>query len=490
MAAILPDPSVEATEDALAGLPAGDLLLPYQVRANHLVNSTALAVIEKSRRIGLTWGLAAEAVLQAAASRQAGGQNVLYISYAQDMTRDFIDACGFWAKALYGVAVAEQEVMFPDPAPDDPDRHIQAFRIEFASGFYIMGLSSAPRSLRGKQGLVIIDEAAFVDSLAELMKAAQALMMWGGRVVVVSTHNGADNPFNQLLAEIRAGERAGETMTVTFTDALDAGLFDRIKLVLGDRLEAETREEYEAMTRAFYGTNADEELDCKPPAGGGAWLNVSDIVACEHGEAGLPEHYDGGLTYVGWDVARRRDLSVISPWELMGDVLWLRARIEMSGETFAHMDSEFDRVMKNYRVAEALIDQSGMGEKVVEDAQGRHGEYRVKGKLFTPANKLDMATALKKRFEEQRIRIPKDDAIRADLKSIKRKKGSGAQVLLAEDGSSDGHGDRFWSYALAALAAEIPYQKYDYRPVRAGEERIERPVNTGGAGWRAQRGTY
>ena len=36
-------------------LPKGKLLLPYQQQANALLNTTALLVIEKSRRIGLTW---------------------------------------------------------------------------------------------------------------------------------------------------------------------------------------------------------------------------------------------------------------------------------------------------------------------------------------------------------------------------------------------------------------------------------------------------
>jgi phage FluMu gp28-like protein len=89
-------------------------------------------------------------------------------------------------------------------------RQIKAFRINFASGFEIMALSSAPRSLRGKQGLLIIDEAAFVDSLAQLLKAAMAFLIWGGKVVVVSTHNGVDNPFNELLDEIRSEKKQGQ----------------------------------------------------------------------------------------------------------------------------------------------------------------------------------------------------------------------------------------------------------------------------------------
>jgi phage FluMu gp28-like protein len=61
------------------------------------------------------------------------------------------------------------------------------------------------------------------------------------------------------------------------------------------------------------------------------------------------------------------------------------------------MDAAFDDVMERYRVVRACIDQTGMGEKVVEDAQTRHGS-RVEGVLFTGPNKLVMATAGKEAF--------------------------------------------------------------------------------------------
>jgi hypothetical protein len=74
-------------------------LLSYQQRTVSLLESTACQVlfIEKSRRIGLTWGFASYAVLRAARAREAGGMDVMYISYSQEMTREFIDACAMWA---------------------------------------------------------------------------------------------------------------------------------------------------------------------------------------------------------------------------------------------------------------------------------------------------------------------------------------------------------------------------------------------------------
>ncbi|SFJ36898.1 hypothetical protein SAMN05216258_1611, partial [Albimonas pacifica] len=77
------------------------ILLPYQARAVALLErkGTDVLVVEKSRRIGLTWGLAAYAVLRAAREKAAGGMDVMYISYSREMTREFVDACAMWARA-------------------------------------------------------------------------------------------------------------------------------------------------------------------------------------------------------------------------------------------------------------------------------------------------------------------------------------------------------------------------------------------------------
>ncbi|MFN7194243.1 MAG: hypothetical protein ACK5U4_22615, partial [Rhodospirillales bacterium] len=67
------------------------VLLPYQQRLFHSVSTEALVVYEKSRRIGITWAVASAAVLAAAKAKAAGGMDVLYLGYALDMTREFID---------------------------------------------------------------------------------------------------------------------------------------------------------------------------------------------------------------------------------------------------------------------------------------------------------------------------------------------------------------------------------------------------------------
>lgn len=471
-AAVLSPIEIENSE-ALEELPKGDLLLKYQRRLLNSVGESALVICEKSRRVGATWALAADAVLRAGASRAAGGQNVMYISYAMDMTREFVDACAVFAKIFNQGLVASGEFLFKDGEDDKgAEKNINAFRIDFASGFKIQALSSSPRSIRGKQGLVIIDEAAFVDNLNELVKAAMAMVIWGGRVVVISTHNGIDNPFNQLLDDVRAGRQKGDTLKITFEDAINDGLYERVSLMKGEEPTAEGKQTFIDDVRGFYGKNASEELDVIPTAGGGSWIDAADIstASVDDTVAGA-KNYQGGWCYVGWDVARRKDLSVITVFEDVNGTLVLRELVVMDGWKFEDQYAQFDRIMDRYRVARANVDSTGMGLPVVERLQVKHGSSRVHGVNFSAGSKLEMATNYRERFEQQTIQITMDGQLRSDILSIKRSGGSsGVPVFANDNNKTDGHGDRFWSGALAALGATSGYQPYAYHSARRPAE--------------------
>jgi len=162
-----------------------EVLLPYQKA--WIEDEAKVKVWEKSRRIGASYVEALASVLEAAKSKEAGGQSSYYLSYSKEMTQQFARDCAFWAKHINAAAKELEEIVLKDE-----DKDITVYRIRFASGYEIWCLPSVARSLRSKQGRVIIDEAAFVEDLEALLKAAMALLMWGGCVRILSTHNGDD----------------------------------------------------------------------------------------------------------------------------------------------------------------------------------------------------------------------------------------------------------------------------------------------------------
>jgi len=492
------------------GLPA--VLLGYQQRAVSLLDSVSAQVlfIEKSRRIGLTWALAAAAVLRAGKQKKAGGMDVIYISYSREMTREFIDACAMWAKAFSIAALAQESFLF-DQGDDEGDKSIQAFRIRFASGFEIMALSSAPRGLRGKQGLVIIDEAAFVDDLERLIEAAMAFLMWGGQVVVCSTHFGTENPFNAHIQDMLAGRKPGMHIRIDLDNALNDGLFQRICLVNGTEWTAAGEAEWRDNLIDFYGSSADQELFCVPSMGSGTWLPApliearmtatSPILRLE-----LPADYlhrpelerqsllspfmetletaletlDLEKRYAGgFDVARVSDLSVIPILAIEQNLKRTEALcVELRGVPFAEQKMICKTIIDHirHRLVGFAVDATGIGANLAEDLGRMYGLRASEDsaglvweiKFSEDWYRLNMPP-LKAAFEDNSIAIVADDDHLSDMRIVKEIRGIPRipPTRTSETGAKakKRHGDYAVGLALAYFASRMRWIEYGYRPV-------------------------
>jgi predicted phage terminase large subunit-like protein len=233
------------------------ILLPYQLRWINDQSSIKIAV--KSRRIGFSWCDACDSVL--AAGRQDDPADTFYIGYNKEMALSYIQDCAEWAK-LFGIAAESVQESFVESEKD-----IIAYRITFATGKIIQALSSRPRNIRskGKPGARLrIDEFAFHDSPQELLKAAIAFKMWGGKIAIWSTHNGKKSEFNQLINQIKAGDKPFSYHEVTLKQAVYEGLYKRICLVSGEEWSNQKEEEWIKELYQEYGISAQEELDCQP----------------------------------------------------------------------------------------------------------------------------------------------------------------------------------------------------------------------------------
>ncbi|MFY9180196.1 MAG: terminase family protein, partial [Venatoribacter sp.] len=245
-----------------------EILLGYQKR--WMADASPLKIAEKSRRTGLTWAEAADAVLSAATTRADGGTNHFYVGSNKEMAREFIDAAAMWAKAFDKAAGDIQEEVIKDE-----DKDILTFVIYFSSGFKIQALSSNPSNLRGMQGNVTIDEAAFHERLAEVLKAALALTMWGAKVRLISTHNGADSLFNELIQDSRAGKKRYSVHRITLDDACAEGLYQRICQRSRKPWSQDAEDEWKAGLLKDTATQDDalEEYYCVPKQSGGSYLS-------------------------------------------------------------------------------------------------------------------------------------------------------------------------------------------------------------------------
>lgn len=331
----------------------------------------------------------------------------------------------------------------------------KALEVSFPGGSRITALPANPDTARGFSANVFLDEFAFHRDSSAIWKALFPVISAGWKLRVTSTPNGKSGKFYELDT---AKDDTWSRHVVDIYQAVADGLprdIDELRAGIAD--EDAWAQEYELQY-------LDEAS---------AWLSYELISSVEDQDAGDPDAYQGGVCFVGVDIGRRNDLFVIWVLEQIGDVLWTREIIELKRAKFAVQDEALDEIMRRYRVGRVCMDQTGMGEKPVEDAQRRYGEHRVEGVLFTGPNKLVMATAGKERFEDRTIRIPEGrPALRSDLHKLRKVSGpTGAPRFVAE--RDDDHADRAWACFLAVNAAGGERMEYGYQRVPARPSRFD-----------------
>ncbi|MEX3690121.1 terminase family protein [Paraburkholderia sp. BR14263] len=501
-----------------------DVLLPYQQR--WCADTSRVRVCEKSRRVGLSWSEAGDSALEAS---RKGGQDTWYIGYNKDMALEFIRDCAEWAKNFQLAAEAMEEI-----AIEDEDRDILAFRIQFASGARVTALSSRPANLRGKQGRVIIDEAAFHDNLAELLKAALALLIWGGSVSVISTHNGVDNPFNELVQEVREGRKPYSLHRITFDDAVKEGLCKRVFLATDKPWSTEAEAKWCNEIRTLYRPNDAEELDCIPASSGGAYLSSALIESrmsagtpilrftCKEGfeQLGDDVREKAALDWLEADVApvleklpqavsssfghdfgRTGDLSVFAPLlELQALQRVCPFIIELGNVPFKQQEQILFWVVDRLpRFSFGALDARGNGQYLAEVAMQKYGAASIAQVMLTNTWYLENMPRFKAALEDGTLdQLPKDADVKSDLRMIVMNKGIPKLAENARTKSATGqqrHGDAAIAFALAWYASEqdggsmecieVPRRARDQtgRDFMRDDQRDDLPQHAGRGDW-------
>ncbi|EBK6912348.1 hypothetical protein DRI78_07720 [Salmonella enterica] len=429
------------------------VLLGYQVKWFN--DDSQICIAEKSRRTGLTWAEAARNVITAAKPKKRGGRNVFYVGSKQEMALEYISACALFARAFNQLAQADvYEQTFWD---SEKKEEILTYMIRFPnSSFKIQALSSRPSNLRGLQGDVVIDEAAFHESLDELLKAAMALTMWGARVRIISTHNGVDNLFNQYIQEAREGRKDYSVHRITLDDAIADGLYQRICYVTGQAWSPEAQKKWrdDLYKNAPSKDDADEEYGCVPKKSGGAyiphalielamvrgvpiltfeapedflsraaWLRESEINAwCE-------EHLKPLLTALnprsrysfGEDFARRGDLTCFTVLEITEDLQKREAfRVELRNMPYQQQKHIMLYILERVtRLIGAAFDATGNGDFLAEAALERFGPEMVDSVQLSAKWYGEWMPKLKAEFEDQNIFVARHQTTLDDLRHIK-----------------------------------------------------------------------
>lgn len=428
-------------------------LLPYQTR--WVEDQSLLRIMEKTRRCGITFGTAYDLV-------RYHSQNTAlvdsWISSRDDTTAKlFLQTCMGFARVLdKGAQDLGQQVL-------DADKGHSAYVARFSNHTAINSLASNPDVFAGKGGNVELDEFALRKDPRAVYAIAMATMDWGGRMAIISTHRGSANFFNELIVEIREkGNPKGFSLhRVTLQDALDQFFLWKLQTKLPDgdpRLEMDEVDYFNYQrSRAPDEETFLQEYMCTPADDASAFLSYDLIASCEYsgGEDWQVDLADAkGQLYVGVDVGRDHDLTVIWVVEKLGDVAFTRRVIELKAETFDAQEHALYQVLQLPQVRRCCIDRTGIGRQFTERAQKRFGTYKVEAVNFSGPVKEELAYPLRAAFEDKTVRIPGSPQIRSDLRAIKKETTAAGNIRFTADRGKNGHSDRFWALALALHAGK------------------------------------
>jgi phage FluMu gp28-like protein len=412
----------------------------------------------------------------------------VFLSAGERQSRELIGKAKLHARA-YNMAVDEIEGDFK---AEDGTTYKQ-LEIIFPNGSRIVGLPANPDTARGWSANILLDEFALHRDSREIWKALFPTVTRGFKIRIISTFKGKGNKFYELFfsaptlqqftgpAYEHVGDRGGWSKhSVNIYQAVGMGLDlhdDEGKPIEPDDLRLALNDD-DAWA---------EEFECIPSDEVSAFLTHDMISAVEDVKiektplwverliAAAEENYQEykrtkvrpplplevlknveflGDLYVGMDIGRKKDLSVIWLDQKIDSILRTAAVIDLKRQPFFVQEQVLHVILSQNAFKRMCGDETGIGAQLAEGAKDRFGEHRVEGIPFTQENKETLAVGLKNNFEDRGSLIPADNTVRNSLHSVKKYATTTKHFRFdAERTDATGHADHFWAKALSTQAA-------------------------------------
>lgn len=376
------------------------------------------------------------------------GRNQIFLSAGERQSRELMQKARQHCEALQ---IASQ--FFDGDCFEGTS--FKQLEIRLPGGVRIIGLPANPQTARGFTGDVFLDEFAMHRDDRDIWGAVFPTLLRGeGELDVASTPKGRSNVFYDL----GQNEEFGRSI-VTLPDAIAQGLdVDEglMRRTMGD--DELYRQEFlcefldEATAFLTY-----EQIEACQDSGIKLAAMVADLAGCRHD------------LYMGVDIGRKHDLTVMWVVAQVGDALRTVAVFELANVPFASQFDQLSEIMQLRRLRRCSVDSGGLGMQLAEQLATVFGEHRVEGVTFTVGAKSALAVGLRIAVEGRRIRIPVDSVIVRDWHSIERTVSESGHFRLTAARSKEGHADRFWAAALAVHASEGAGGVCEWQGVRGSQ---------------------
>ncbi len=408
-------------------------LLPYQLE--WIKDNSRFKIWLKARQIGASFVASLEAVLDCV---ERPATTWIFLSAGETQAKELVEKAAMHCRALNIVTqIIEIDFVISD-------EKIKLLRIDFPNGSRIIGLPANPSTARSFAGNVLLDEFAHHRDARAIYKALTPSVTRGYKIRVISTPAGRRGKFYELWTHNNAYSKHKTDIYKARAMGLEIDI-DELREAIDDE---------DAWL---------EEYCCEFLSDAESYIPIELITNCESVDATkeLPDGFEPrGLCYLGVDIARRRDLTIIYIVELLGDVHWTRMIRELQRTQFRLQREAIEEVLP--LVQRCAIDSSGLGMQLAEELSLKYGP-RVEPVEFNLKVKEDLAVRVKRKFEERQIRIPDDRSLRADINSVKKYTTIAGHVRFDAERTDQGHADRFWALALALYAADRPVWAAEFK---------------------------
>lgn len=413
----------------------------YGFQKRWLADRERFKIGNMSRQIGKSFGVALEVVDDAMET----GDTWVLLSSGERQSKELMQKVQMHCKA-YMIAASDIQAETFDGSGDNKYTMLV---ITLFNGARIIGLPANPDTARGFSANVVLDEFAFHKDSDAIWKALFPTISRGYKIRIVSTPQGLGNRFHRLFTNDNNWSKHEVDIYQAVADGVPHNI-EELKAGLDDP---------DAWEQEFEIKFIDEAS---------AWLTYLMITACQHDTVPKEIHYGDvtdeviqqiaksikGRAFGGFDIARRKDLTVLDIEDLVGDVYWQRSMIVFPKVRLTLQKQMLWRIMDAINMERVCIDASGMGLTIGEDSVDKYGQFRAEGVEFTGKVKQDLAVRTRNIFEDRLCRIAICQKARDDYHAVKKTTTAAGNIRFDAERTDLGHADRFWAKSLAFLASD------------------------------------
>ena len=296
-------------------------LYPYQHR--WLADQSRFKLWVKSVQVGASFAQCVEAVLDCAQSREKTSKLWILLSASERQALELARTCKQICQAARLTAELRENEFFHQTL-------LSQHRLEFPNGARILALPANPDTARGYAGNVVLDEFAIHRDAREIWRAAFGRASRGYKIRVLSSPKGQIGKFFELAKELGlVTPPENPQLEIRTPQSPWSGHWTDIHLAVREGCPLGVEE-----LRAAAGDEQTwlQEYCCVFLSDAENYIPLDLIASCESPEATLdfPLHNGRGSDpsrareqaerFFGFDVGRKRDLSVLVIIEKMGDV--------------------------------------------------------------------------------------------------------------------------------------------------------------------------